>query len=293
MARPVPLRWRALALAIAALACAAPSREPAAAASLRVATWNVENLFDERDEPGRGDTPVQPAEVARKLERLGAVLRKIDADVVVLQEVENVGLLERLASGPLAGRGYRPRLVDGLDPRGIDVALLSRVPVERYVSHAADRDASGAPLWSRDLVEAHLRVGGRHVVAFGAHLVSRRDPTKGPRRASQARRARALADDAAARWPDALILVAGDLNDEPSSAALAPLLADGAWADLGGRLPPDRAWTWAGLGTRVRLDYLLVPRRSAAAAVRVQVWDGEDVRAASDHRPLVADLVLR
>jgi endonuclease/exonuclease/phosphatase family metal-dependent hydrolase len=43
---------------------------------------------------------------------------------------------------------------------------------------------------------------------------------------------------------------------------------------------------------RVRLDYLLVHRRSAAAAARVQVWDGDEVRRASDHRPLVVDLVV-
>jgi endonuclease/exonuclease/phosphatase family metal-dependent hydrolase len=44
---------------------------------------------------------------------------------------------------------------------------------------------------------------------------------------------------------------------------------------------------------QVRLDYLLLHQRSASAATRVQVWDGDEVRRASDHRPLVVDLELR
>jgi endonuclease/exonuclease/phosphatase family metal-dependent hydrolase len=284
------------ALALLATACAGPPRD-APSAALRVATWNVQNLFDEQDReasPGQGDTVLAPAKVEAKLARLGAVLAAIDADVAVLQEVENLALLERLAAGPpLAGRGYRAYLLDGGDPRGIDVALLARVPVERYVTHGSDREANGAPLWSRDLVEAHMRAGGRRVILFGAHLVSRIDPAKAPRRERQARRTREIVDGAAARWPDAVVVVAGDLNDDPGSVALAPLLADRTWLDLASRLPPDRSWTWSSRGRTARLDYLLVHRRSEAAVARVQVWDGAELRRASDHRPLVVDLVMR
>jgi endonuclease/exonuclease/phosphatase family metal-dependent hydrolase len=295
MTRPRPcLPLLALVTALAAGvcgSCAQPSRASARGPTLRVATWNVHDLFDEHDRrepPGQDDEVPTAAEVARKLERVAAVLRELDADVVVLQEVENLALLERLASGPARGLGYRAFLVEGLDPRGIDVALLSRAPVERYASHVADLDARGVPLWSRDLVEVHLRApGGRRVVVFGTHLVSQRRPSKDGRRERQAARIRALADGAAARWPDALVLVAGDLNDEPTDPPLAPLLADGTWLDLGARLPRDRGWTWGG---RSRLDYLLVHRRDGARVLAVTVWPGKSVAQASDHRPVVADL---
>jgi endonuclease/exonuclease/phosphatase family metal-dependent hydrolase len=124
-------------------------------------------------------------------------------------------------------------------------------------------------------------------VVFGTHLVSQRDPRKAGRRERQAARARALADEAAARWPDAIVLVAGDLNDEPADPPLAPLLADGTWVDLGARVPRERAWTWGG---RSRLDYLLVHRRDAARVVAVTVWPGAAVSRASDHRPVVAEV---
>ncbi|HEX7623549.1 MAG TPA: hypothetical protein VF400_08265, partial [Anaeromyxobacteraceae bacterium] len=101
-------------LLIACLACVAPpasSDDPAAfPSSLRVASWNVHDLFDEVDRtspPGELDTVLSPAEVEAKLARTGAVLARLDADVILLQEVENLALLERLAAGPLAGAGYR------------------------------------------------------------------------------------------------------------------------------------------------------------------------------------------
>jgi endonuclease/exonuclease/phosphatase family metal-dependent hydrolase len=85
-------------------------------------------------------------------------------------------------------------------------------------------------------------------------------------------------------------MVLGDLNDLPGSAALAPLLVDGAFVDLGASLPPAEAWTWSGSGERERIDYALVRRGAAEAIAGVAVLQGEDVAAASDHRPLVVDL---
>jgi endonuclease/exonuclease/phosphatase family metal-dependent hydrolase len=289
------LRFRlVLAVAVAALtACAARLEAPPAAAppALRIATWNVQNLFDEvRDGGAPDETVPSAAVVARKLERLGAVLRDIDADIAILQEVENREVLARLAQGPLAGLQYRAFLVDGTDPRGIDVGVLSRVPLERYLVHRGPPGTS--PLFTRDPVEAHFRVAGREVVVVAAHLVSKRDPAKDDRRARQAARLREIADRAARASPDALVVVAGDLNDGPSSAPLAPLLRDGEWVDAAARLPSDRSWTYLWRGARERLDYVLVARRDAARIARVEVWE-RVARSASDHRPIVLDVALR
>ena len=52
------------------------------------------------------------------------------ADVIALQEVENVNVLERLRTEHLADLGYRaPVLLEGTDNRGIDVAFLSKLPL--------------------------------------------------------------------------------------------------------------------------------------------------------------------
>jgi endonuclease/exonuclease/phosphatase family metal-dependent hydrolase len=80
----------------------------------------------------------------------------------------------------------------------------------------------------------------------------------------------------------------GDLNDRPASAALAPLLGDGAWIDPA----PAGAFTWSGGAGTARLDYLAVRREDAGAVVSAEVAAGDDVAAASDHRPVVLDLWL-
>ncbi|BDG05985.1 endonuclease/exonuclease/phosphatase family protein [Anaeromyxobacter oryzae] len=261
---------------------------PASPPVLRVATWNVHDLFDAEDRvvpPGERDLVPSPAEVETKLERVAAVLRRVDADVVVLQEVENAAILAALA----ARAGYpEARLVEGADPRGIDVALLSRRAVLAYVSHQADRDGDGRPLWPRDCVEAHVDAGGgRRLVVVASHFSSALSDD-GTRRAAQAARLRELADAAAASG--AKVLAGGDLNDGSGSAALAPLLGDGAWVEPAAAGPLDATWTWADGGRREVLDHLAVPRASAGAVLSVEVTGGADVSVASDHRPVVLDV---
>jgi endonuclease/exonuclease/phosphatase family metal-dependent hydrolase len=256
--------------------------------TVRLATWNVHDLFDEVDRlvpPGDHDLVPPPAEVEARLDALAAVLLRVDADVVLLQEVEGAAILGRLA----ARAGYpEARLVEGRDPRGIDVAALSRLPVDAYVSHLGDVDARGLPLWPRDCVELHVRTAGRPVVAVASHFSSALSDD-GARRLLQAERLRELADGLRRARPGARVVAGGDLNDTPASAPLAPLLGDGAWVDLA----PPAAVTWSSGGAAARLDYLLVPRDEEAAVPGVEVVDGADVRRASDHRPVVVDLRVR
>jgi endonuclease/exonuclease/phosphatase family metal-dependent hydrolase len=285
-----------LALAVGLAACAPPAepeRSPAASPALRLVTWNVHDLFDAVDRtaaPGAEDTVLSPAEAARKLERVGAVLARLDADVLLLEEVEDEELLQRLAAGALAGRGYRAFLREGRDPRGIDVGVLSRVPFEVGPSHLDERAADGRFLWARDVLEVRLRLGGRPLTVLGAHLVSRRDPGEDGRRLEQAERLRALAAAAARGEPGPAVLVMGDLNDVPGSPPIAALLRGGALEDTGAALPAAASWTWSGGGARERLDYALLWAAGAPRVLRVAVEAGPDVSAASDHRPLAVEL---
>jgi endonuclease/exonuclease/phosphatase family metal-dependent hydrolase len=277
-----------LALVSCGPALSGPPRERGgrAAVHVRVASWNVHDLFDAADRivpPGDEDLVPSGAEVEAKLARLAAVLARVDADLWLLQEVESRAVLDRLA----ALGGYpAARLVDGNDPRGIDVALLSRLPLGGYASHAGEVGPDGRLLWPRDCVEAWAEAGGRRLAVIGSHLSSALSDD-GTRRARQAARMREIADAAAAEDPEALVLAGGDLNDAPGSLALAPLLADGAWDDP----LPAGSITFAGPSGSARLDYLLVPAASGAI-VAAFVDGGADVAAASDHRPVVLDLRL-
>ena len=131
-----------------------------------VMSFNVENLFDNVDDPGKDDKAYLPLAQKENDEhraacneipvdrwrdeclhldwsnevldfKLGVVadtIRQVNdgrgADIIALQEVENVAVLERLRTEYLGDLGYLPAiLVEGSDNRGIDVAFLSKLPL--------------------------------------------------------------------------------------------------------------------------------------------------------------------
>jgi len=121
--------------------------------SLRLATFNVENLMTRFDFTGfrnqlRQDRVIQLFEVRnegvyQQLEQARVIastddtrqmtalaIADADADILCLQEIDNMAALQAFEYGYLfrmVGNGYRQKyLVEGNDSRGIDVAVLMR-----------------------------------------------------------------------------------------------------------------------------------------------------------------------
>ncbi|NND60250.1 MAG: endonuclease/exonuclease/phosphatase family protein [Gammaproteobacteria bacterium] len=131
-----------------------------------IMTFNVENLFDTRDDPGKNDSTYLPLTqkqsaghraqcelievqrwreqclywdwndeiVATKMARIAATILQVNngrgPDIVALQEVENLAVLDQLRTQYLGAAEYQPAvLLEGKDLRGIDVAFLSRLPL--------------------------------------------------------------------------------------------------------------------------------------------------------------------
>ena len=103
----------------------------------RIIFYNVENLFDTRDDPDTYDEEFTPAgqrhwtreRYNRKLQNLSRALVAAAGDalplLVGLAEVENRQVLVDLTTKTvLANASYSIIHVDSPDPRGIDVALL-------------------------------------------------------------------------------------------------------------------------------------------------------------------------
>lgn len=124
---------------------------------LRLATFNAENLmhrfdFSGLEHPHRVDRALQLFDIGndaefKALERARAVsiaddtrqmtgltIADCDADIICLQEIENIEALEAFEKGYLyrmLGKGYRQKhLQAGNDGRGIDVALMARSETE-------------------------------------------------------------------------------------------------------------------------------------------------------------------
>lgn len=230
---------------------------------MRIASFNLQRLRlrDGRLSGARdGDTPETggPA-LARRDRALSAqVIRDLDADLVVLQEVFDQATLDHFHDKlllPLGLPAYRHRsCLPGNDGSGYDLALLARRAPLEVVSnaalrpadlglHAPEGTAADLPIFRRDC----LRVELPGLTLFAVHFKAPYpDPDTAFRiralEAEATRRliARRFADPDSAMW-----LILGDLNDPwqpagpPATAPIRPPFS----VDLLERLAPAERWT--------------------------------------------------
>jgi hypothetical protein len=158
----------------------------------------------------------------------------MDPDVAILPEVENVAILDEINTKQLGG-AYKTAVPLTNDFRGLDIGILSKVPIDKIVSHTEDSferlDLAGGKTYtySRDAVEVHLTVGSRQVILLGVHYRSKGDGNvetdDKDKRAAEAQHTREIADNLAKADPSAAIVILGDFNDLPGSDAVKWTLA--------------------------------------------------------------------
>jgi len=122
----------------AAGACAEPPRigeekpRPRTPAAVRLATYNIENLFDDRDDPSKSGDAEDIDDTKPEAARAGvaAAIKAIDADIIALQEIESYDALIEFREQHLKGLGYDHVIsIDVGDGRGIENAVISRFPI--------------------------------------------------------------------------------------------------------------------------------------------------------------------
>lgn len=186
---------------------------------------------------GRVVTNKSPVERKKIIDRISAM----DLDIVALQEVEDIGTLEYFVRHELPSASAYPFivLVEGNDPRMIDVALISKLPIGQVSSwrHLRRPLNPQEHIFSRDLLQVEvLKPNGQHALTlFNTHLKSKYIPFTEPNPEQK------KLDDDALRFlqaqtmaaiikrqtrPDSRYVVLGDFNDEPDAQTLAPLAQD-------------------------------------------------------------------
>ena len=281
-----------------------PKLEPAAAGEFSIATFNVENLFDSSDPhpsdlplPSRSQYELDLAKTASTIEAMGA------PTIVGLQEIENIGILERLVEqDSIASYSYQPFLVEGTDSRGIDVAYLVRgdqATVEGATAFAAPEGlTSRPPLVITTTI--HLESGDQTVYVLNNHFTSMSGgeiPTE-PRRKAQAAWNVTLVQRILAHDPQAHIIVMGDLNSFYDSPPL-DVFREAGLRHVYEFVEPDRPYTYIFQGESETLDHILVTPSLYDGLARVTVLhvnadypppipDDPSARAVSDHDALVA-----
>ena len=257
------------------------------------------------------------------MQHTAMVIRDIGADVLGVIEAESRSSLSMFSAAMLTRVGGVPyeqvMLVEGNDPRGINVGLLARpaYPILGIRSHVDDTDDTGS-VFSRDCCEYHLGTpSGARLVVLVNHLKSKGygsadDPVGAVRRQRQTTRIAAIYEGLRAEG-HRHVAVVGDLNDSPGSPSLAPLFGAGL-EDVSGHPaydPGPRSGTFRGGNERDKLDYVLLSpalhaRVTGGATFRRGVFRGPRTRdaweiyptltaavhEASDHAAVYADVDL-
>jgi endonuclease/exonuclease/phosphatase family metal-dependent hydrolase len=199
------------------LLCAAAS-----AAALSLMSWNVENLFDDvhngteyrEFDPGRGRWNTQL--FLQRVRTLSEVVRQAvpgGPDILVLQEVENENALATLLDKGTRGMGYRWHVLVPKKGLAANVAIVSRLPIARVLTHSVGPWKGNAPV--RDILEAQIETGGGTLYLFDNHWKAKTEGVKATE-ASRIESASVLSArirEIQAADPGADIVAAGDLNE--------------------------------------------------------------------------------
>ncbi|MBO9462455.1 endonuclease/exonuclease/phosphatase family protein [Labrenzia sp. R5_0] len=300
--------------------------------TIRIATFNCENLFArynfrENASAGNGFTINDLAFdiLSTRAKRITAsAIKATDADIICLQEVESLPVLDRFNSeflGTSSNKRYNYRtLFDGNDPRAIDVAFLSRIPVKSMRSSRDIRSSNGrSKLFSRDCLRVDFEIGGEILSLYGNHFKSMMGGRKGTRdrRLEQAEGVHQIIHDDYGAELDGNVVVLGDLNDyreadQETTTALGALLDNNTLVDPMLRLDPEDQWThyWSRKGHYRQLDYVFLSRKLDDASgnpvpereLRGMPWRadrvnedrfddvGQDNPKASDHAPVTVEI---
>lgn len=274
----------------------------------KLAAHNVENFFDVYDDPYTLDEAMR-IKSRKAIDELGAVWKKMDADFIGVEELENEGILARFRGWHFAGAGYDYLWCNQLrGTRGINVGFMSRIPTDEIRVRKFQRltlpGDEGKWMFARDLVSVDLKPASDvSIEVFILHLKSKRDSegdAKSARwRLAEATRLRQIVDQRLAANPQAMIAIIGDFNDTPESDTIKTLLApSGAGAakpaliDAHAGLPVETI-TYLKNPYKSRIDYIMLSPALAKCAVKgTAAVAGADAPTGSDHAPVVVELEI-
>jgi endonuclease/exonuclease/phosphatase family metal-dependent hydrolase len=180
------------------------------------------------------------------------VIYKNKPDFVGVQEIESLPALDEFYYKYISKHHKLPyhMLIEGNDPRGIDVGLLNgpEFPVTSIWSHRYDREPDNpkARAFSRDCLEVDLKLPNNKTLSvFVNHFKSQLGEDRGiPKRTQQAKRIR---DILIKKFGEELkgghFVVLGDLNCQPSAPELDPLLKDLKLFNVFDNLASSERWS--------------------------------------------------
>jgi predicted extracellular nuclease len=110
-----------------------------------LATYNLEGMFDTLDDPLTEDPVISLTEYQRRLHKHAlAIGQEIGHPAILaVQEAENLTVLQDLVARPEMQASYAILWQEGIDPRGLDVALLYRPDQVNILSYQPRQSCTG------------------------------------------------------------------------------------------------------------------------------------------------------
>lgn len=139
---------------------------------LKIATYNVENLFDDKISGSEysdfKSNRWNSAKYQQKLRKISRVLRELNADVVALNEIENENVIKELANLS----GYKFYKFATLKGSPIGLGLLSRYRI-------SDSEIYVVPdVKTRPILMSRVEFEGHSIEFFIAHFPAAKNPIK-------------------------------------------------------------------------------------------------------------------
>jgi len=178
---------------------------PISTTEISLMTYNVENLFDTKDDMGKDDKAFLPASFkknayhkghcrgievkkwrdeclyldwsevakAKKISNIAKVVSSYDsdgADIVAFQEIENINVLKDLFKA-LKPFGYLDFvLLEGKDYRGIDSAIISKFPIKHSKLHFIKFSPGFPTKDTRPILETQIDLSGKILRVYSVHF---------------------------------------------------------------------------------------------------------------------------
>lgn len=284
--------------------------------AITIATFNCENLFLRYKFNSRADASaavengfiidVKKFDTVLEKERdiTAAAILELKADIIALQEVESMDALKAFNARFLDGVYKYKVMIDGNDPRLIDVAILSKIPLDHIQTHQFRRSGNSY-VFSRDCLEVTFTVNGKPLTLFVNHFKSMLEGREEsmPRRVIQAKEVVRILKEKYGSDPSRFDwIVLGDLNDYEPSAAIDVLEKTGWMENVLMRLPEEDRWTHCYRKECRQIDYIFfsssLAKRNATAkpvivrkglSLNVKNYTGPRFKGVGNDRPHASD----
>jgi len=282
--------------------------------TVKVLSWNVEHFVDDFDNPyiqnRRENEPSEELKKRRTL--LAEAIKRADADIVILQEIESQSFVQQFAETYLSEMGYQAFVAAESPDWYMNVVAMSRIPLGMTYSYAnahtsyqeeSDDDSTKMEekiqnftnnrMWSVDVL-----VNPEYSFTLTAvHLKAGRGERNASWRTGQMSLLRSFLAQMLQINPQRNFLIAGDFNATPESEEIQYLLGNESdrlsfidpLAGTNIHSHPSDSTFW-------RIDHILPDKNMFPEVVNGQTqvikpMAGDTMAQISDHLPLMVKIV--